>query len=144
MGGAVRLYRNLQQGASSLNIKKLLSVKENHISQVKEFRVFLCMGKCKSLGLLKSFLSYASQLSGASAHPGEWLMAPDSRHCSSWAQKFTFGGPESLMAMTVMFIDVTGNTPFHSNLLRFKLLIMILPEFGHRSVSKVLEHFLLT
>ena len=99
------------------------------------------MGRCKSLGLLKSFLSYASQLSGASAHHGEWLMAPDRRHCSSWTQKFTFGGPESLMAMTFLFIDVTGNTPFHSNLLKFKLLIMIVPEFEHRFVSKVLEHF---
>ena len=99
------------------------------------------MGRCKSLGLLKSFLSYASQLSGASAHHGEWLMAPDRRHCSSWTQKFTSGGPESLMAMTFLFIDVTGNTPFHSNLLKFKLLIMIVPEFEHRFVSKVLEHF---
>ena len=35
-------------------------------SQVKEFSAFLCMGRCKSLGSLKSFLSYASQLSGAS------------------------------------------------------------------------------
>ena len=30
---------------------------------------FLCMGRCKSLGLLKSFLSYASQLSRASILP---------------------------------------------------------------------------
>ena len=38
-------------------------VKENEISQVKEFSSFLCMGRCKSLGSLKSFLSYAFQLS---------------------------------------------------------------------------------
>ena len=36
------------------------------ISQVEEFSAFLCVGICKSLGLLKSFPSYASQLSGAS------------------------------------------------------------------------------
>ena len=48
--------------AGSPNIKRLLLIKENQISQ--EFITFLCMGKCKSLGLLKSFLSYASQLCG--------------------------------------------------------------------------------
>ena len=36
------------------------------ISQVEEFSAFLCMGICKSLGSLKSFPSYAFQLSGAS------------------------------------------------------------------------------
>ena len=40
---------------------------------VKEFSTFLCMGRCKSLGSLKSFLSYSSKLSGASilcvSHP---------------------------------------------------------------------------
>ena len=34
----------LQQRADSLNIKRLLVMKENQISQVKEFRAFLCMG----------------------------------------------------------------------------------------------------
>ena len=33
----------LQQRAGSLNIKRLLAKKENQISQVKEFRAFLCM-----------------------------------------------------------------------------------------------------
>ena len=28
------------------------------------------------------------------------------------AQKFTFGGPESLIAVTSLFIDTAGNTPF--------------------------------
>ena len=56
----------LQQRASRLNIKRLLLIKENQISQVKEFSV-LCMGRCKNLGSLKLFLSYASQLSGDSA-----------------------------------------------------------------------------
>ena len=28
------------------------------------------------------------------------------------AQKFTFGGPELLMAVTILFIDTAGNTPF--------------------------------
>ena len=43
----------LQQRAGSLNIKRLLLLKENQISQVKEFSAFLCMGKCKSLGSQK-------------------------------------------------------------------------------------------
>ena len=33
---------------------------------LKKFSTFVCMGRCKSLGLLKLFLSYTSQLSGAS------------------------------------------------------------------------------
>ena len=49
------------------NIKKrLLLIKENQVSQVKEFRAFLCPGSCKNLGSLKSFIWCASQLSGAS------------------------------------------------------------------------------
>ena len=39
----------------------MIIVKENQIFQVKEFNTFLCMGRCKSLGSLKSFLSYAPQ-----------------------------------------------------------------------------------
>ena len=91
--GGVRLYRSLQERAGTRNIKRLLLIKENQMSQVKEFSTFLCMGRCKSLGSLKSFLLYASQRSGASirifhtsphphpplqllnAHCGEWLMA---------------------------------------------------------------------
>ena len=82
------LYRSLQQGAGSLNIKRLLLIKENQISQVKEFSVFPYMGRCKILASLKLSLSYASQLSGASiphfsyrpsqllgAYHSEWLLA---------------------------------------------------------------------
>ena len=38
------------------NIKRLLFIKENQISQVKEFSTFLRMGRCRSLGLWKSLL----------------------------------------------------------------------------------------
>ena len=68
--GGVRLYGSLQQGEGSLNIKRLLLIMENQISQVKEFSALLCMGRLKSLGLLKLFLSYASQLSGTRCSPG--------------------------------------------------------------------------
>ena len=62
------------------------------ISQVKEFRAFPCVGRCKSLGSLESFLSHASQLCWFSvlcfhilsclwAHRREWLQ-PDGRHSS--------------------------------------------------------------
>ena len=54
----------LQQRVGNLVIKRLLLIKGNQISQVKECSAFLCMGKCKSPDSLKSFLSYASQLSG--------------------------------------------------------------------------------
>ena len=44
------------KGQAVGNIKRLLLIKENQISQGKEFSAFLCMGRCKSLGSLKSFL----------------------------------------------------------------------------------------
>jgi len=46
----------LQQRAGNLNVKRLLLIKENQIFQVKEFSVFLCMGRWKILGSMKSFL----------------------------------------------------------------------------------------
>ena len=50
-----------------LLFQRLLLIKENQISQVKKFiSTFLCMEGCKSLGSLKSFLSYEPQLSGVS------------------------------------------------------------------------------
>ena len=67
--GGVRLYRSLQQkgqAAGSLNSKRLLSIKENQILQVKGVSVLFCMGRCRHLDSLKSFLSSVSQLSGAS------------------------------------------------------------------------------
>ena len=81
-GGQVRLYRSLQQRAGSLNIKWLLLVKENQISQVEEFRAFLCMGTeiipfiCISAvwGQYPLFFTSHHLLS---AHSREWLQ-PDS------------------------------------------------------------------
>ena len=56
-----------QEREGSLNIKRLLLMKGNHISQVKEFCAFLCMGRCKNLDSVKLFLSYAPQLFGTVA-----------------------------------------------------------------------------
>ena len=33
---------------------------------------------------------------------------------SLWAHKFTFGGPESRMAVIPLFVDMAGNIPFHT------------------------------
>ena len=57
-GGEVRLSRSLQQVVGGLNIKRLQLIKENQIFQVEElaFSAFLCIERCKSLVLLKSFL----------------------------------------------------------------------------------------
>ena len=131
--GGIRLYRSLQQEAGSLNIKRLPLIKESHISQVKEFSPFLCMERCKSLGSLKSFLVYISQLSWASILQFFHILYPtptpsssvltlrsgrSSRHCFSWVplgvQKFTFGGLESLMTVTFLPTDIAGNTPLLS------------------------------
>ena len=46
----------LQLKPGSWNIKTSLLIKENQIPQVSEFTAFLCMGRCRSLGSLKSFL----------------------------------------------------------------------------------------
>ena len=35
---------------------------------------------------------------------------------SLWAYKFTFGGPESRMAVIPLFVDMAGNIPFHTML----------------------------
>ena len=62
VGGGPRLYRSLPQGSGNMNIKRLLLVKENQISCLKKFSALTCMERCKHSGLLKSVLSYASQL----------------------------------------------------------------------------------
>ena len=55
--GYTRLYTSLQQREQSVWISKIRY-------QVKKFSI-LSMGRCKPLGSLKSFLSYAPQLSEA-------------------------------------------------------------------------------
>jgi len=59
-------YTILQQKPGSQNIKRLLLIKENQTSPIKEFSTFLCRGRCKSLGSLKSSLGYAPQAYAAS------------------------------------------------------------------------------
>ena len=78
-------YTEILQIRASLNIKRLSLIKEKQITQAEEFRAFLYVGRCKSLGSLKSFLWYAPQLLGANilcfihilsflrAHHREWL-----------------------------------------------------------------------
>ena len=104
--------------AGSLNVKRLLLIKGNQMFQVKEVRIFLCMGRRKSLGLLKSVLSYASQLSGASilySHP-EFLKP----HGREWPQHDLAAillsecpeGLELVISVTSLCIDMAGNTSF--------------------------------
>ena len=73
----------LQQRAGGQN-KTLLLIKENQMSQVKEFSAFLSMGRCKRLGSRQSSLWYGPQLpvagipvfsslSSLRAHRTEWL-----------------------------------------------------------------------
>ena len=74
------------------------------------------MGRCRSVGFLKSFLSCASQLSEANIlvflishmppspsalrlRVGEWWHLLNCRHCFLfWEPLFTFGSPKTLMA----------------------------------------------
>ena len=46
----------LRQRPGSQDFKRLLLIKENLVSEVKEFSAIVCVGRCKSLGSLKSFL----------------------------------------------------------------------------------------
>ena len=50
---------------------------------MKEFSVFLCMGKCKGLGSMKLFLWYAHQLSGANIL-GFFILSVLKDGCRSW------------------------------------------------------------
>ena len=62
--GVRAIYKFATKGAGSLNVKDYCEVRKIRY-QVKEFCILLCMGRCKPLGSLNSFLSYAPQLSGA-------------------------------------------------------------------------------
>ena len=65
-----------KQRSGSQNVKRLPLIKENQTSQVKEFSIFPCMGRCTSLGSLRSFLWYAPWLSGASMLRSPILLFP--------------------------------------------------------------------
>ena len=78
----------LHQRADSLNVKGLLLKKTRYL---KELGTFLCIGRWKSLGSLKSFHWYAPPLSGANIpcfHILHFLRA----HCGEWLQSAAGGG----------------------------------------------------
>ena len=60
--GRVRLYRSLQERGGSLNIKVVLRIKENQLSQVKEFSTFPLYGRRQVSGLTDNipFLNLSS------------------------------------------------------------------------------------
>ena len=130
-GGKPDFIELLQQRTGSPNFKRLLLIKENQISQIKEFSTFLCMGRCKSLGSLKSFPWSAPLLSGAGvlcfhilsflgAHPREWLqsdgcwMAGVLSFLSSLRahQLPVSGGYNCWWLWHPLFTDMAGNIPF--------------------------------
>ena len=122
------------KGQVSLNIKRLLLIKENQISQVKEISIFLCMGRRKSLCPLKLLLSYAHHLSGASilfSYPElPFLRVHPRSGCNLMSIKclsngrFSFlpesiqglpahiGGLKSLTIVTSLFTDMAGIISF--------------------------------
>ena len=70
------------------NIKRFMLIKEKQISQVKEFSTFPCIGRCKSLNSLKSFLWKTSQLSVASILC-LFMLSFLRVHCLEWLQQLT-------------------------------------------------------
>ena len=100
--GSQAIYKFATQAIGNLNIKDQI--------QVKEFSI-LCVGRCKPLGSMNSFLSYAPQLSGAnpvslftlrSGPSGRWLLLAfpqlPSNHHGVWQRPLdlSFGSPHSL------------------------------------------------
>ena len=85
--------------------------------QVKEFSI-LCMGRCKPLGSLSSFLSYVFQLSGANLFPSLpcflhspapqqllWVEGGEASTGSQFQERsFSFGGQKSIMAVSRLLI----------------------------------------
>ena len=124
----------LQQRADSLNIKILLLIRGNQISQVKEFSI-LCVGRCKHLGWLNSFLHmYLSSLgpNPVSLFPlrsGRWLLLAFPRllssHHGGWQHMLdhSLGSPHSHLEARsrwgvchFLFVDMAGDSFIsHSN-----------------------------
>ena len=63
-GKGVRLYTSLHKVGRQSEHQRLLIVRKTRYL-AKEFSVLLCMGRCKPLDSLNSFLSHAPLLSGA-------------------------------------------------------------------------------
>ena len=107
--------------------------------KLRNLSFFLHMGRYKILGSLKSFLSNASRLSGASilrfsppslpsqspppcptscssqllnAERGSGWWLPDGRYCFSWAPLGTGIHIWRAVAVTSLFFDMAGNTSF--------------------------------
>ena len=76
------------------------------MSQVKEFSAFLCMGRCKSLGSLKSFLWYAPRLSGASVRC--FLRAPLGSGCSLMAARWQVFFVSFLSSLRAHQLTISG------------------------------------
>ena len=97
----------------SLHIKRVLLIMKTQISQVKEFNSLPCIGRCNTLDLLKSFLSYESQLSGACAYMGvvDGCRKADLFFLDSEIHIWLAG---IFDGCDILFINMAGNTPFHS------------------------------
>ena len=53
----------------------------------------------------------------------------------SWAQKFIFGGLDSRMPGTSLFIDMAGNIPFHSTeVKKYKFFFLVMRTFSTHSL----------
>ena len=84
-GGRCQIIQKFAiKGRQSEHQKYFCELKKTRYLRLRNLALFYVWGRCKSLGSLKSFLSYASQLPGASilcfldpeflsAHQREWL-----------------------------------------------------------------------
>ena len=78
-------------------------IKENQTSQVNEFSAFLCLGRCLSLGSLKSFDMHLSYLGLVSLSPS---LSPLRVHY--WGS-----GAHGLMATAILCLQTWKATLFH-------------------------------
>ena len=136
----IEVYNKGYLNKGSLNIKRLLLNKEYQISQIKEFSTFLCMGKRKSLGSLKSFLSCIPAIlwslpsvfhilssSGLTTGSGCSLKATRSHSSPFWVhlrlRNSHLEGWNCWCLWYPCFTDMAGNTPVvNSNLGNYPML----------------------
>ena len=135
-GEGARLYRSLQQGAGNLRIKRLLLIKENHISHIKGFSALLMYGKMQASRLTEiiSFICISVVLL-FQARLLEWIAISSYRGSSQPRIK-----PVSLMspALAGRFFITSATQEAHASKLylgpnpTFWLFSSLIPRLLHR------------
>ena len=82
--GYIEVYSSTNTRRLFKSESKRLLMKENQIAQLKKFSTFLCMGRCRSLGSLKSFLCSPQLCWGRWAVSCFHILSFLRAHCGAW------------------------------------------------------------